>query len=562
VSESAPSRLPLAVASSTPDRETAFARLYLVGEDVLKLRKPVRLRLGRTPFDLSALAARAAACEEEARLDRLLAPDVTRGVLPVRIGDDGGLHFGPLAEGDASDPSVVDWALHLRRLPDADRADRRLAEGRLEDEHLVALARHVAAFHERARRAVALDAEAVLGRLRERIALRIAPLEARASDSTRVGPTEPAGSAMHEQLTEPAGSRTGDETSDFAALATWQRDFVARHAAELVARARGSAIRQGHGELALDHVFVDDSGGVRSLAGLELGSGWRDDDIAADVALLANDLAARRRADLAERFVAEYARLANDFDLYPLLDFHASLRATLNAKLDAYCADHLAANADETRRYRERARRWRALARAAPRRPLLPPVVVALGGQVASGKSTVATWIGRRLAAPVVGSDATRDFLLGARLNAELHEARWEESYTAGFGERVYAEVLRRAGQVLRSGRPVVIDGCFRSRAQRAGARALAARFGHPFLFVEARIPREVQRERLAERALRDNVPLDDWLEIADDLRAAWEPADDLPPGEHLPLDTSRPLAWSTGRIEAALPTWPEGLTD
>ena len=63
-------------------------------------------------------------------------------------------------------------------------------------------------------------------------------------------------------------------------------------------------------------------------------------DVAADVALLATDLASRGRTDLAERFLAEYAGLANDFDLYPLLDFHASLRAAIRAKLDWVCADH------------------------------------------------------------------------------------------------------------------------------------------------------------------------------------------------------------------------------
>lgn len=189
------------------------------------------------------------------------------------------------------------------------------------------------------------------------------------------------------------------------------------------------------------------------------------------------------------------------------------------------------------------------------------PLLVAVGGLVASGKSTLALEIARRIGAPVVGSDATRDYLLGARLNEDLHEARWEEAYESGFAERVYAEVLRRAGEVLESNRPVVIDGCFRSRDQRMRARVLAQRFGSPFLFVEARVSRQLQLARLAERALRDSVPIEDWQEIADQLGAQWEPVTELPEAEHLPLDTALPPARNVEAVEDRLPTWPTTLT-
>ena len=193
---------------------------------------------------------------------------------------------------------------------------------------------------------------------------------------------------------------------------------------------------------------------------------------------------------------------------------------------------------------------------------LLPPTVVAMGGQVASGKSTVARHIARRIGAPVVGSDATRDHLLGERLDQDLHEIHWEQAYEAGFGERVYDEVLRRAREVLASGRPVVIDGCFRSAEQRTQARGLAEYFGHPFLFVEASVSREVQRERLKGRAVRDDVHLSVWTDIADDMRRGWQPADELSRDEYLLLDTAKPLEANLDEIEARLATWPETWDD
>lgn len=509
-------------------KETGFARLHFGRDIVLKRRKPVRLFLGEKPVDLDALESRRAACLEEARVDDRLAPGVVMSVVPVTRGADGRLWAG--GEG-----SAVDWALQMRRLPERDRGDRRLEEGRLDDDALGAVAFQMAAFHERARGEARHGPDHTLAELARLIDLRV-----EAKDGVPSTPLP-------------------DEVERIEA---WQREFLARSASLLAARADGDAIRRGHGELDLEHVFVDDAGDVRILAGLEIAPPLREVDVTADVALLATDLAVHRRADFAERFVAEYARLANDFDLYPLLDFHSSLRATIRAKLDWYCADREVAGSPGELRYRARARRLLALAQAAPRRPLLPPIVVAMGGQVASGKSTVARHIARRIGAPVVGTDPTRDFLLGARLNEDLHEARWEESFEPGFGERVYAEALRRASAVLESGRPVVIDGCFRSREQRRRAKSLAERYGRPFLFVEAQVPRDVQHGRLVERAERDDVPVDDWQSIADRLRAQWESAEDLPEGEHLAVDTAQPLEQNTDGIEARLPTWPERLTD
>ena len=507
--------------------ETCFVELYRNASGIYKIRKPVRLEIGDARIDLTSVESRHEACLEEERLDRRLAPDFTLGVVPlVRT------RHGHLQLGGRGDP--VDWALHMRRLPDRDRADQRLHAGTLTDDHLCAVALRLAAFHDQARGPAEHGDERALERLAARIGVR--PQAAGWPDPPPLPP-------------------------EVDRIEAWQRSRLEELTTRIRRRAEGDWIREGHGELALEHVFLDESGGVQILAGLEISPRLRHADVAADVALLATDLAARHRADLAERFVAEYARIANDFDLYPLLDFHASLRASLRGKLDWLCAASPGCRPARQRSYRERARRFFALALAAPRRALLPAAVVAMGGQVASGKSTVAAHIARRIGAPVVGSDATRDHLLGARVDATLHEIRWEESYEQGFSERVYGEVLRRASEVLASGRPVVIDGCFRSRKQRDQARALAERFGRPFLFVEARVDPAVQTARLAERARRDSVPIEDWQQIADALRAQWEPAAELPPDEHLALDTAMPLDENADSIEARLPTWPTAYT-
>jgi aminoglycoside phosphotransferase family enzyme/predicted kinase len=483
--------------------------------------------LGKEKIDLSSIEQRRSACLEEDRIARRLAPDVILGVVPVTAGPQGELCIEGRGE-------TIDWALQMRRLPNAHRADHRLAAGTLTADHLRAVAHRLAAFHELSRGRATRSADPLLEQLRDLVVLRIGALE---------------------------GRRNSQLPREVERIEKWQLQFLSAQSQRFLRRARTDANREGHGELALEHIFLDDEGGVRILAGVEMSPRLRQVDVAADLALLATDLAARHRVDLAERFIAEYARMANDFDLYPLLDFHASLRASLRAKLDWFASKSLSPDAATAARYRERARRFFALALGASRRPLVPPVVVAMGGQVASGKSTVARHIAERIGAPVVGSDPTRDFLLGGRLNEELHEVRWEESYERGFSGRIYDEILRRAEAVLSSGRPVVIDGCFRFREQRIRARDLAQSFERPFLFVETEVTEDIQFERLARRAKRDSVPLESWKVIADDLRAQWEPADELSSGEYLVLNTAIPLDRNAELIEDMLPTWPAKLT-
>ncbi|MHA7838057.1 MAG: AAA family ATPase [bacterium] len=513
-------------AASLERIDSCFARLHQGPGEVFKVRLPLRLRIDGELIDLSGVDRRREACLEEEAVHRRLESGVSLGVVALTLDAEGQARFG--GEG-----SPIDWALHMRRLPAADRLDRRLEEERLGEQDLDAVARHLARIHGRARR---IDPQAD-------------PLEAlRALARARI-----------EVMDGPRGSPLPAEAGRAEA---WQLEWITAHADRLRERSRHSTLREGHGELGLEHVFVDDEGRVSLLAGLEGMPLPRLVDVTADVAFLATGLAGRHRVDLAERFVAAYAEAAQDFDLYPLLDFHTSLGASRRAKVAWLCADRAASgDGRDAGSMRRRAHTLFALALAAPRRPLLPAAVVAMGGQVASGKSTLARHIGERIGAPVVGSDATRDHLLDTGLEAGAHEARWALAYAPGFGDRVYEEVLRRAGEVLRSGRPVVIDGCFRSRSQRQRARRLAERFGRPFLFVEASVSRSVQRGRLLERAERDGVDVDAWQEIADILRSDWETTEGLSDEEHLLLDTAVPLERNAAAIEARLPTWPPDLT-
>ena len=328
-----------------------------------------------------------------------------------------------------------------------DRADLRLRRGELEDRDVRALASWLARVHERAPREHRQDA---LDACAEQLAADVRGIE----------------TTLPELAADP-----------LPRIAQGQRDFLAAHGARLVARQREGHVRAALGPpCGLHDLCLGEDGWAVCTATPPASRARLPRDVCLDVANLALDLSCGERADLAERLLSSYAGAADDFSLYGVVDY-----------FECACALARAARIGRDGAAPDTARRLLLTALAARARPLRPPVLVVVGGQVASGKSTVARALAARLAAPRIEADRIRDFLLGDRPGRTVHESQWARSFEPGFEQEVYDEVLRRAAFALDSGRPLVIDACFSRARQRADARALARRCGRPFLFVECR---------------------------------------------------------------------------
>lgn len=162
------------------------------------------------------------------------------------------------------------------------------------------------------------------------------------------------------------------------------------------------------------------------------------------------------------------------------------------------------------------------------------PFLIAVGGLLASGKSTVSRAVAAELDALHIEAD---------ELRATFDRAGRRDALAPGFSETVYDEMFARADAALAAGRAVVLDGTFRSRERRARARELARRHGAIFRFVECRVPEERVRERLTRR---DDAK--GWLAMLDHFLPLWEPADEIDEGERVVLDTSGPLEHAPDR--------------
>jgi uncharacterized protein len=471
--------------------------VFLVGDDVWKVKRPVDFGF----LDFRTVEARRRACEEESRLNRRLAPDVYLGVEPIRSTSAGHAISG---QGE-----IVDWAVHMRRLPDDASARALFARGELDARALEEVAGVLARFFSNAEVAPRFGARSTLMANIEENFAQVVPFVGDLVDR-----------------------ETLEQVRDF------QQATLSRGWAQFERRIGDQRIRDGHGDLRLDHIyFVPEPDGGRRVViidCIEFNERFRCEDVAADVAFLAMELEAGKRPDLAAGFLARFAESSDDFSLYGVLDFYLSYRAWVRGKVAAFLAADPTTPPDLRTREREKARRLFGLARSFSGVPVDRPFLIAVGGVIGSGKSTLAAGLGRELAVPVISSDRVRKAAAGiaptVRAGARLygHEQR----------DRIYTEIVRRAGDVVGSRRGVILDATFAERGWRELAASTAAAHNAGFVFIESTCTDpDLLRRRLAAR--RGGASISD---ATDDLLSsflrAYEPISTRDPEPRFAVDT------------------------
>ena len=200
--------------------ETHISWVFLRDHEVFKVKKPVSFGF----LDFSSLEARRDACHAELALNSRLAPGVYIDVVPITRDDRG---FAIAGSG-----TVVDYAVHMNRLPLDARADLRLARGDLTPEQLDALAQLLARFHARSESSERIAEfgriDVILANVKENFAQ--------------------AGSLLSQLA--PEGSEREVEAR--------QLEFLSTHTSLFEERIRAGRIRDGHGDLRLEHVYMVD----------------------------------------------------------------------------------------------------------------------------------------------------------------------------------------------------------------------------------------------------------------------------------------------------------------
>lgn len=493
-------------------RETHISWVFLTGAFVYKVKKPVELGF----LDFTSLARRAHYCRQEVILNRRLSQDIYLDVVPVTA-KNGGFQLG-------GDSLAVDYVVRMRQLSSEAALKRRLPGHGVDAAVIDRLAGTLARFYETAATGAGIDtmgsADSIAGNCQENF----------------------------DQTGDAAGRLFERLAWEVVAAAT--RGFLANRSALLCKRVADGRIRDGHGDLRTDHIYLT-SKGIQIIDCIEFNERFRYGDVACDLAFLAMEMDSEGFAHEAAALIDAFVRHSGDLQLYALLDFYKCYRAMVRLKVN--CLRLAQENVGQAERAagREAIGRYLSLAyRYAVR--FSRPVLWVVWGQVAAGKSTVARGLGETLDIGVLRSDVLRKQLFDRAARDDTVAAFGEGIYSLQASALTYGKLLRLAQAEVEQGRSVVLDATFSRRKRRREALRLSAETGAAIVFVECACPEATIRQRLSERA-DSREASDARLEHYEALKAAFEPDDELPERCRIRVDGEQPVAAGLQRIFARL---------
>ena len=466
--------------------ETHISWVLLTGTYAYKVKKPVALGF----LDFSTLALRHAACLEELRLNRRLAPQLYVDVVPIT-----GPAERAVVQGQGE---PVEYAVRMLEFPQADQLDRLLEAERLTEADIVRAAQRIARFH---------DEE-----------LRVDPASDYGSPHAIRHTVEETLRGLVPLVTD-AAQREAVEV-----LAAWSRGRLDALAATFAARREHGDVRECHGDMHLGNlVRLGDE--VVPFDCIEFNAELRWIDVISDIAFLMMDLLYRKKDRLAYCLINEYLETRGDYAGIAVLRFYLVCRALVRALVALLRRKQLPPEAAAAAAAAGDAEAHLRLARQLAAPPA--PVLLLMHGLSGSGKTCVSGELMQRWPAIRVRSDVERKRLLGLAADQSTQSGFGAGAYSPETNAATYQRLIDAAETGLAAGFSMIVDAASLQRRQRERFRALAAERGVSFVIVSCVAPELELRRRLRERSAHgadaseaDGAVLDEQLRRAEPLDA------------------------------------------
>ncbi len=272
-------------------RETHMSRVFLAGERVYKLKKPIRSDF----LDFSTIRRRKAACHEELRLNRRLARETYLGVVPLT---QSGKRLAIGGDGEA-----VDWLVMMKRLDERLMLEEQIVGERLQSRDLDRLADVLIGFYRHASPTSLAPSQQIADWKRGLAFNRRILLDAR--------------------LELPCGliRQTG----------RIQEAFLAQCGDWFVRRSRARLIVDAHGDLRPEHIWLGEP--LQIIDRLEFNARLRTLDALSEIAFLDLECArlgaAWAGAHLRRRIFGRLPKLEDEALFHFYRSYHAMVRARL-----------------------------------------------------------------------------------------------------------------------------------------------------------------------------------------------------------------------------------------
>ena len=179
------------------------------------------------------------------------------------------------------------------------------------------------------------------------------------------------------------------------------------------------------------------------------------------------------------------------------------------------------------------------------------PILIIFAGLIGTGKSTLSKILSKKLDIPIISSDIVRKALSGISPIEHRYEDFKKGIYSKEFTERTYAEMLKRAHNILEKNSSVILDASFQKKSDRKMVLNMADELGIKVFVVETLCKDEDIKKRLNTRINDKRQASDGRWEIYSRQKEVFEtilaPAhikqgDEIKEGFHIIIDTTEPV--------------------
>lgn len=488
-------------------RETHISRVFLTGQYVYKIKKPVNLEF----LDFTTLEKRLHFCQQEVILNRRLTRDVYIDVVPITFKD--GRHYlsGP------GDP--VEYAVKMRQLPEDRTMMRLLKKGEIPRKAMEELSVMLARFYSKAPTSEHINT---------------------------FGSWETVRTNCEENFrqTEIFAKGILDERM-FQIVRAATRSFLRRWQELFEHRIKGRKIRDCHGDLRAGHIYFVDE--IQILDCIEFNERFRYGDITSDLAFLAMDLDYEGHPEIAQDLLRTYVQYTKDQEMFVLLDFYKCYRACVRVKVNCFRLGKEDLPKQEASKLLRQTRQYMDLAyRYAIQ--FTRPTLWVVCGLPASGKTTIAEKLAEILDIRVFRSDVIRKELFHLQPDAKVDVPFEASIYSKSASSLAYGKLLLLAQDEIEKGNSAILDATYNSRHYRADVLRFARDMDANLMFVECMCSDAVMKERLMSRERKPSVS-DARLRHYKEMKARFEPLNEVRDEMHIRVDTERPMEESMEHI-------------
>ena len=408
-------------------------------------------------LDFTTPAKRKYFCEQEIKLNRRFSPSIYLKVVPVKEKN-----------------KIIDYAVVMKTLPPEKRLDKLLKEHKVNRPMIKTIAKNIWAFHKNAKRIKNLKQPDLLQHNCE-------------------ADFKTAQKYHHKTISD----------KSLMQIRSFINHFIKNNKALFIKRIKNGKIRDIHGDLHSENIFYHKKPYLFDC--IEFNASFRQIDIIAEISFLLMDLEVKGEKLLADTLLKAYLKASGETKGDSLINFYKCHYAFVTGLVSTLSNKYKLA-----KKYFKLAEQYASVR----------PELIAIGGIIGAGKSTLAKSLSQDLGYPLLRSDAIRKELAGKRHPVNL--------YSPAFSHATYKVMLAKAKGLLKNNQGVILDATFSKKIYRRWLMNMAKKTKADLKFTELKTSRKLAFKRLAARK---NDISDAGPALLDKFIKAYEPPREIPRG-------------------------------